>query len=49
MLRPRPIKFEGNPIRFYILLVLRVVRISKEQLNMMLLQESEQMNKTSDV
>ena len=49
ILRPRSINFEGNPRRFSIVLFLRFVRFLKEQLNMMLLQESETVNKTLDV
>ena len=48
-MRPRSVNFEGNPFRFLIVLLLRFVRFLKEQLNMMLLQESEKVNKTLDV
>ena len=40
--------FKGNPSRFSKVLLLRFVRFLKEQLNMVLLQESEKVNKTSD-
>ena len=49
MLRPRSISFEGNPFRFSIVLLLRFVRLLKEYVNIMFLQEIEKVNKTSDV
>ena len=42
------INVEDNPCRFSIVLLLRSVRCLKEQLNMMLLQEREQVKKTLD-
>ena len=48
-LRPSSINFDGNPDRFSIVLLLRFVRLLKEHLNMMLLKESEEVNKTLDV
>ena len=48
-MRPRSIHFDGNPCRFVIVLLLRLVRFLKDKLNMMLLQESEKVNKTLDV
>ncbi len=48
-MKPRSSNFDGNPSRFSIVLLLRFVRFLKEQLNMMLLQESEKVNKTLDV
>ena len=44
-----PINFEGNPLRVSIALLLRFVRCLEEQLNMMLLQESEKVSKTLHV
>ena len=46
---PRSINFDGNPCRFSIVLLLRFVRLLKEQLKMMLLQESTKVTKTLDV
>ena len=48
-MRPRSINFDGNPCRFSIVLLLRLVRFLKDKLNMMLLQENEKVNKTLDV
>ena len=48
-LRPRSSNFEGNPRRFSIVLLLHFVRFLQEHLNMMLLQESDKVNKTLDV
>ena len=49
MLRSRSINFDGNHFRVVIVLLLQFVRFLEEHFNMMLLQESEQMNKTWDV
>ena len=48
-MRPWSINFDGNPDRFLTILLFHFVRILKEQLNMMLLQESEQVNETLDI
>ena len=48
-MRSRSINFDGNPNRVSIVLLLRFVSFVKEQLNMMLLQESEKVNKTLEV
>ena len=48
-MRPRSINFDGNPFRFLIVLLWRLVRFLKDKLNMMLLQENEKVNKTLDV
>ena len=48
-MRPRSINFEGNLRRFSIVLLLRFVSFLKEQMNMMLLQEREQVNIIKDV
>ena len=48
-MRPRSINFEKNHFRFLTILLLRFVRLLKEKLNMMLLQESEKVNNTLDV
>ncbi len=48
-MRPRSINFDGNPSRFSTVLLLRIVRFLKEKLNMLLLQESETVNKTLDL
>ena len=49
LLRPRSGNSQGNPFRFSIVLPLGVVRFLKEQLNIMLLQESGQVTNTFDV
>ena len=49
MLRARAINLESNSLRFRIVLHLHLQRCSKEQVNMMLLQESEQVMKTLGV
>ena len=43
---PRSISFDRNFSRLSTVLLLRFVRLVKEHLNMMLLQESEKVNKT---
>ena len=48
-MRPRSIKFGGNPCRFSIVLLLRFVRFLSELRNVMLLQESEKVNQAQDV
>ena len=48
-MRPRSINFDGNPCRVSIVLLLRDVRLLKEQVNMMLLQEADKVNKTLGV
>ena len=41
--------FEGNPFRVLTMLLLHIGRCLKEQLNIMLLQESQKVTKTVDV
>ena len=43
------IRFEGTPCRFPIALRSRFVKLLKERLDMMLVQESEKVNKMLDV
>ena len=49
ILRSRSINFDGNPSRFSTVFFLHFVRFLKEQLNMLLLQESAKVNETLDV
>ena len=46
---PMSIHFEGNPCRFSIVLLLCFVMFLKEHVNMVLLQESEKVNETSEL
>ena len=46
---PRPNNFDCIPFVFSIVLLLRFVKCLNEQLNMMLLHESEKVNKVLDV
>ena len=49
ILRPRLINFDGNLYCFSIVLLSRFVRFLRAQINMMLLEESEKVNKTLDI
>jgi hypothetical protein len=48
-MRPRLINFDGNPCCFLTILRLRFVRFLSELRNVMLLQESENVNISRDV